>query len=363
MSDYYDYPKFKIAAAQAGSVFKNAPQWVDLEATLEKAIGLIEEAGKNGARLIVFPECYLPCYPHWSMDVTERGTFNKMWAKLFQGSVEVPGRETDALCSAARRANIFIAMGINERDKRFSSRMYNSVVYISPQGEVIGTHRKICNTVNERFFHTPGDGGDNLWAVFESEIGKIGGSICGEHCQLLLTHMWLVQGIQIHCSLWPGHKGLETHQDIHTRALCYTAHSFGVLAASYIPDAEFPENFYRNSRFGVPGGYRGGSGIVDPMGEYIAGPVYDKETIVYGDVDLSYIDECITGIRLTGIYSRWDLMNVNVRQEPYEPVVSMEAADGMAADSKRINDLEARIRQLEQQIAALSGETANDISD
>lgn len=363
MSGYYDHPRFKVAAVQAGSVFRDAPQWFDLESTLDKATGFIDEAGKMGARLIVFPECYLPCFPHWSLDITEQSTFSDMWAKFLWNSVEVPSRETEALCAAAKRANAYVAIGINERDKRFQGRMYNSILYISPQGEVIGTHRKICNTVQERLFHTPGDGGDNLRAVFRTEIGNIGGSICGEHCQPLLTHNWIMQGIQVHCSLWPGLSGLETHTDIHTRALCYTAHAFGVLAASYVPERDWPKNFYKNSRFSVPGGFRGGSGVVNPHGEYVAGPVYDEETIVYGDIDLSDIDKTRYAINLTGIYSRWDLMNMNMRQEPYEPVVSMEAVERPASESKLISDLEARVRQLEQQTATLPRETTKDVTD
>lgn len=360
MSGRYGYPVMKVAAVQAGSVFRDAPKYFDLDATLEKAIGLIEEAGRGGARMSVFSECFLPCYPHWSLDMTDRPGYNDMWAKYLWSSVEVPGRETEALCAAAKRANIYVAMGINERDKRYEGRMYNSILYISPRGEVLGTHRKICNTVHERFFHTPGDGGDNLKAVFSTDIGKLGGSICGEHCQLLLTHCWVMQGVQIHCSLWPGQAGLETHTDIHTRALCYTSHAFGVLSASYMPEKDFPRNFYRNSRFNVPGGFRGGSGIVNPWGEYVAGPVYDKETIVYADIDLGDTDRARNSINLAGIYSRWDILNVNIRQEPYDSLVPMEDGNGSTSEPDKIAQLEARVKELERQIALLSSKPAKE---
>lgn len=363
MFQRYEYTKFKVAAVQAGSVFRDAPQWLDLEATLHKAIGLIEEAGRMGARLIVFPECYLPGFPHWSLDLTDRPTFNDMWAKYLWNSVEVPSPETEALCAAAKRANAHVAIGINERDKRFEGRMYNSILYLSPRGEITGTHRKICNTVQERLFHTPGGGGDNLRTVFKTEIGKIGGSICGEHCQLLLTQNWIMQGIQIHCSLWPGQTRLVTHTDINTRALCYTSHCFGVLATSYMPEKDWPKNFYRNSQFNVPGGFRGGSGVVDPWGDYIAGPVYDQETIVYGDIDLSEVDRSRSSVNLTGIYSRWDLMNMNVRDEPYEPIVSMESMGTPASESKQINNLQAQVRQLEKLVAKLSSDIEKAIAD
>jgi aliphatic nitrilase len=362
MVGHYDTPKFKVAAVQAGPIVRDAPQWFDLEATLDKAIGLIDEAGRKGARLIVFPECWMPCYPCWSFDFANQPTFRDMWAKFLWSSVEVPSRETEALCTAAKRANAYVVMGINERDKRFRGRMYNSILYLSPSGKVMGTHRKICITIYERFFHTQGDGGDNLKTVFKTEIGNLGGSICGEHSQPTLLYNWMMQGIQIHCSLWPGLPGLETASDVKTRALCSTADIFAVLASAYIPEKDRPENFFRNSQFSVPSVLRGGSGVINPYGEYISGPVYDQETIVYGDIDLSETDRALANRSLTGIYNRWDLININVRQEPYEPMVPMEGVEGPLRSSElsRVNILETRIKQLEQQIAALSRKTLKD---
>ncbi len=232
MSGYHDYPQYKVAAVQAGPIVRDAPQWFDLESTLGKAISLIAEAGRKGARLIVFPECWLPCHPYWSMDLTDSPGFAEIWANYLWNSVEVPSRETKALGKAAERANAYVVIGINERDKIFPGRMYNSILYLSPRGEVIGTHRKICNTVQERFFHTPGDGGDNLKAVFKTEIGNIGGSICGEYVQLALLYNWIMQGLQIHCSLWPGIAGIENYTDLVTRALCRIGYTIGMLSAT-----------------------------------------------------------------------------------------------------------------------------------
>jgi predicted amidohydrolase len=364
MSGHYDL-RFKVAAVQAGPILKDAPQWFDLESTLDKAIGLIDEAARKGARLIVFPECWLPCFPYWSLDHGDRAAFVDMWAKYLWSSVEVPSRETEALCTAAKRANAYVVVGINERDKRFQGRMYNSILYLSPQGEIIGTHRKICNTLQERFFHTPGDGGDNLKTVFKTEIGNIGGSICGEHTQLTLTYLWIMQGIQIHCSLWPGHTGLATITDITTRALCINASTFGVLAATYIPEQDQPKEFYRNSVFSIPKGLKGGSGIVNPAGEYIAGPVYDQEAIVCSDIDLSDVDRSHYAANLSGIYSRWDLININVRQELYEPVATMETSEKALPGSEynKIRDLEARVMHHEQLIAKVLREAGKEISD
>jgi nitrilase len=361
MPKYYNKPKFKVAAVQAGSVYRDAPQWFDLEATLEKATRLIEEAGRREAKLVVFPECFLPAYPYFCFEHGEERAFGEMWAKLLWSSVEVPGTETEALCAAAKKAGTYVAIGLNERDKKYMGRMYNSILYLSPQGEILGVHRKICNTMQERLFHTPGDGGNNIRAVFKTDIGNIGGSICGEHCQLGLLNIWIMEGIQIHCSLWPGFKDIQAHIDVNTRALCFAGHCFGVLSSCYISEKNWPRNFSKNSVFTTIGALHGGSGIVNPHGEYIAGPVYDKETIVYAEVDLGLTDQSRFAVNLTGTYSRWDLINLNVREEPYEPLVPVKEDEKTTPEYSMVRNFEERIKRLEQQVAALSNEKEQNV--
>jgi len=337
MHNRYDFPKIRVAAVQAASVFRDAPVWFDTEATLAKGIRLIEEAASNGARLIVFPETWLPGFPYWGTDMAEdvdlargsQGLSAEMWAKYLWSSIEVPGKETDALCAAAKKANAFVVMGINERDKNYSGRMYNSMLYIDSNGQMLGTHRKICPTSNERLFHTPGDGGDNLMTVFNTEIGKIGGSICGEHAQLPLIYQWGLLGVQLHCSLWPGYKGKSHTMDLRTRYVCLSTHAYGILAAAYYSEEDRPKNFARNSYFNQPGRFRGGSAIISPTGTYITEPVFDRETIVYADVDLGECDKARHATNLSGIYSRWDIMNMAVRQERYVPVAAMTAEESI----------------------------------
>jgi nitrilase len=355
MSEKSNYSRFKVAAIQASPVVRDAPDWFDLKSTLDKAASLITEAGRNGARLIVFPETWIPCYPYWSFDFADTASYRDLWAAYLWNSIEVPSQETEALAKAAKKANAYVAIGINERDKVFQGRMYNSILYLNPSGEVMGAHRKICNTLIERLFHTPGDGGDNLRAVFKTKIGYVGGSICGEHSQLTLIYNWIMQGIQIHCSLWPGVEVTKVESDICTRAVCWAAHAFGIMSATYFREKDLPKSFYKNSAFNDPGTICGGSGVISPFGTYIAGPVYDEETIVYGDVDLSDIDKARFAVNLTGAYGRWDLLSLNVRQEAYEPLVPMKTAEELPPPSPdRLLELESRLNRLEQHIASLS---------
>lgn len=331
MSDRFRFPAFKAAAIQAGSVFRDAPVWFDTDATLAKGVRLIEQAAEEGARLVVFPETWLPGFPYWGADVSDddglasgsQGLSRDIWAHYLWSSIEVPGKETDILCEVARRTKTMVVMGINERDKQFRGRMYNSILYISSDGEILGTHRKICPTSTERLFHTPGDGGGNLKTVFPTELGKIGGTICGEHSQLPLIYQWGMLGLEVHCSLWPGYRGIENATDLRSRHTCLVTQSFGVLAATYIPEDERPRNFSRNSYFNQPGRFRGGSGIISPYGTYISGPVFDTETIVYGDIDLAECDKARHATNLAGIYSRWDLFDVRVQQTSTAPTREM----------------------------------------
>ena len=205
-------------------------------------------------------------------------------------------------------------MGINERDRKYGGRQYNSALYISNRGEILGAHRKINITVQELFIHTRGDGGENL-QVHEMDFGRISGLICGEHHQPMLKQCYIVQGTKVNCSLWPGCLGggeeLPWVAPALTTAMAASGACWCVLAANYIPPEKRPTDFYSNTDFHQS---FGGSAIINPFGEVVAGPVRDEETIVYADIDLK-VNEMARGIvNITGIYSRWDILGLQVRQ-------------------------------------------------
>jgi predicted amidohydrolase len=339
--DYESFPRFKAAAVQAGMVLRDPPQWFDMKASLEKAVSLIEEAGRNGARLIVFPESWLPGHPHvvLSMGASVLRDNRDVWVQYLKHSIEVPGPEVETLGKAARKAGAYVVMGINERDSKHYGKMYNSILFLGPQGEVLGTHRKISNTVTERLFHSPGPGGDNLRTVFDTELGRLGGSICCEHSQYLLQYYWVLQGMEVNCSLWPG---LPIPMQIRVRGVSLFSSVFSVAACPYLPMEDYPPGFRaREERNPLCGG----SSICGPDGEYIVDPVFDKETIVYGELDLAQIPERRAAVNLTGLYSRWDILSLNVRDELFEPVHIIKPGE-----SDRDSDLLDRIAALERAI-------------
>ena len=351
----YKRPIFKAAAVQAGPVLRDKPNYLDLQATLEKACQLILQAGENGAKLIVFPEGFLPTHPYWSVNVDEPYEWTMLWKEFVNNSVEVPSAETEALCQTAKEANAYVVMGLCERDKHYGCRLYNASLFISPLKGVMGVHRKINTTLWELLYHTRGDGGENI-KIVETELGKMGSLICGEHIQLPLIHHMIVQGEEINCSLWPGSRqwSLNTEIQVMTRAVCLAGAMFAISACACVPESLRPTKFYPNACLDR----RGGSSIIDPMGDYIAGPVYDVETIVYGDIDLGMIALSKSVHNLTGSYSRWDLFSLATRQNPYHPIVPLEYRN--AGASQRETDgpdrLEERIKTLEKQIEAIRDE-------
>jgi len=159
--------KFKIAAVQATPVFLNR------EATLDKACELIAEAGRNDARLVAFPESFVPAYPDWvwAVPAGEEGMLNELYAQLLANAVDIPGPATDRLCAAAKRAGTYMVIGVTERNVEASgASLYNTLLYIDAQGNILGKHRKLVPTGGERLVWAQGDG--STLDVFQLTVNR-----------------------------------------------------------------------------------------------------------------------------------------------------------------------------------------------
>lgn len=187
-----EFPKTKVAAVHASSVY------LDREGSTEKACRLIEEARKEGAKLIAFPETYIPGYPFWIWTHTPK-TGVHLYEQLFKNAVDIPSATTDRIGEAARKAGAYVVMGINERD---GGTLYNILLYFNDSGEIIGKHRKLQPTNVERIIWRRGDGSD--LDVYETPFGKISGLICWEHSMDLVRYSLAALGEQIHIASWPA---------------------------------------------------------------------------------------------------------------------------------------------------------------
>jgi len=196
------YPAFKAAAVQASPVFLNR------EATVDKACQLIREAGRNGARLVAFPEVFIAGYPYWIW-LDSPLKHDKWFSQLFKEAVEIPGPSTDALCRAAKAADIYVVIGVNERIPANMGTMWNTNVIIDRHGTILGKHRKLVPTFAEKMIWSRGDGsGMNVWSM---DIGRLGTLACGENSNTLARYALLAQGEQIHVanSTHPWASGLS----------------------------------------------------------------------------------------------------------------------------------------------------------
>lgn len=275
-SDPPHFGTVRVAGIQA------TPVMLDSEATVEKAIGLLEQAAGDGVQLAVFPETFISLYPTgaWAHQAARFDGFDEMWERLWNSSVEVPGPAVDRLVGACADLDIHCAMGINERELDRPGSLYNSVVLMGPAG-VLWKHRKMMPTMHERLFHGFG-AGDDL-DVVQTPVGRVGGLICWENRMPLARHEIYRKGAQI----WIAPTADDSDGWIATvRHIAIESGAFVVSVPQYIPRSAIPADF----PVPVPDHEvlgRGGAAIINPRnGDVIAGPLYGREGIVAADIDL-----------------------------------------------------------------------------
>jgi aliphatic nitrilase len=301
-----EFPKFTAAAVQA------APEFMDREATVQKACHLIAEAAKNGAKFIVFPETWIPTYPFWDMGRPDA------WLELHQNSVEVPSPATKKIGAAAKKAKAHVVLGINERDAKTQGTLYNSMLYYGPDGKVLGVHRKLMPSVSERLVWGMGDGSG--LHIFDTPLGRLGGLICWEHEMTLVKYAMYARGEQVHASVWPAWTFQRDHIQFGTRQYAYEGKSFVVVSCGVLDGDAVPKR-WRGSTAATGHVADGGSAIIAPDGSYVAEPVYNEETIVYGDIDLRRVALAKREIDVAGHYSRPDVVRLLFDDSPHEPLV------------------------------------------
>ncbi len=311
---------FVAAAVQA------APVFLDREASVEKAIALIDEAAGRGAQLVVFPETWLPGYPVWIFGAAgwDDPLSKRVYAQLQRNAVQIPSPQTDALCRAAKRARVYVVMGLNERDAAFSGgTLYNTLLYIAPDGAILGLHRKLVPTHAERIVWGQGDG--STLAVFETALGRLGGLICWEHWMPLARFAMHAKGEQVYVAAWP--EVTEAHY-LASRHYAFEGRCFVVCAGSYLTVDDLPADFPLREAVGANGDFGqaqgiilpGGSGLIGPDGAWVAGPVAGEETIVYGPIDLDRIAEEQQALDTAGHYNRPDVFQLSVDETPRRQV-------------------------------------------
>ena len=312
---------FVIAAVQA------APVFLDREATLDKACGLIEEAGRNRASLVVFPESFIPAYPDWvwAIPAGETTILNDLYAQLLANAVEIPGAATQRLSRAAKKAKVYVVMGLTERNTEASGgSLYNSLLYIDPQGQILGKHRKLVPTGGERLVWAQGDG--STLQVYDTPLGKLGGLICWENYMPLARYALYAWGVQLYiAATWDrGEPWLSTLRHIAKEGRVFVVGCGMALRKADLPDHfEFKQRFYQNAGEWINGG---DSAIVNPDGEFMAGPLNQQEGILYAEVEPSQMHGPKWMLDVAGHYARPDVFELKVHTAA-RPMITSQNSD------------------------------------
>jgi nitrilase len=319
---------FKIAAVQA------TPVYLDRDATVDKACELIAEAAGNDARIIVFPESFIPAYPDWVWTVPsgEAGVLTDLYARLMASAVEIPSAETQRLCQAAKRARAHVVMGMTERNTEASGgSLYNTLLYIDARGNILGKHRKLVPTGGERLVWAQGDG--STLEVYDTPFGKLGGLICWENYMPLARYAMYAWGTQIYvAATWDrGEPWLSTLRHIAKEGRVFVLGCCMALRKADVADeagAALP--FYKGARDWIN---VGDSAIVNPDGEFIAGPLRKEEGILYADVDPAQMSGPRWMLDVAGHYARPDIFELIVHTEPRPMIATRARAPGSNEDT------------------------------
>ncbi|MFI0405744.1 carbon-nitrogen hydrolase family protein [Actinomadura sp. 3N508] len=293
----------RVAAAQA-----RCP-WLDSAAGVAKVVEFLERAAADHVELVAFPETFLSGYPFW-VEQTGGARFDdpdqkRAYAAYLDAAVEVDGPELRVIAEAARDLNVFTYLGITERVR---GTVYCSLVAFSPGEGIVGVHRKLMPTHEERLVWGIGDG----HGLRTHRVGgfAVGGLICWENWMPLARHALYAQGESLHVSVWPGSSGLTG--DI-TRFIAREGRVYSLAAGALLSYADIPADFPFHDRLADRASrYDGGSAIAGPDGQWVVPPVSGEECLVTADIDPAVVRAERHNFDPAGHYARADILHLQV---------------------------------------------------
>ena len=292
------------AVAQTSSVLLDTP------ATVQRALGLMADAARAGAELLVFPEAFIGGYPKgadfhiYLGGRTPQGRAE--FKRYHDAAVSMDGPEIALLAEAAGRHRLHVVVGIIERD---GGTLYCTAVYLGADGRILGKHRKLMPTALERLVWGFGDG--STLAAVDTPWGKLGAVICWENYMPMLRMAMYRQRVAIYCAPTADDRPTwqSTMQHIALEGRCFV-----LSACQHLRRSQFPAEQMHNRLPEAPDTVlmRGGSVIIDPLGKVLAGPVYDEDALLTAELDLSLIPMSQMDFDVVGHYARPDVFSLQV---------------------------------------------------
>ena len=306
----------RVAVVQAAA----AP--FDQEAMLAKVCSMTAAAAAEGAELVLFPEAYVGGYPWGLVFGTAVGgrsdAGRRAWELYWSTAIDVPGLELDRIAEAARDAGVHLCVGVVERDSTYSGgTLFCTLLYIGPDGELLGKHRKLKPTAAERLIWGEGDG--STLTVIETPFGKVGGLICWENYMPRARMAMYGKGVEIY--LAPTADARERWQST-LQHIALEGRCFVLGCNQYVHRDMYPGDLEIRDELGAwPETLSsGGSAIYGPLGDCLAGPLWDGEGMLVADLDMSAVTRAKFDFDVTGHYARPDVFRLAVDESPHPPV-------------------------------------------
>jgi nitrilase len=306
------------------AVVQAAPVLFDTARTLSRLHDLIREAASQGSDIVVFPEAFVGGYPKgldFGARVGSRSPEGRdEFLRYYNSAIEIPGEECAAIAEMARAHKIHVVVGVIERA---GGTLYCIALTFSPDGNLINRHRKLMPTASERLIWGFGDG--STIGVGETEIGRIGSVICWENYMPLLRMAMYAQGVELYCA--PTVDDRETWLPT-MRTIALEGRCFVLSACQYLLRSDCPED-YATIQGNEPATVliRGGSCIVDPLGQVLAPPVFDSERIQYAELDRRLIAKGKYDLDVVGHYARPEIFQLRVNARAQTAVTIHDGPD------------------------------------
>lgn len=300
--------KIKVGVVQA------TPALFDIEKTVEIIISWIEKGAREGCELLLFPESFIPCYPRgidFDAVVGKRSDKSReQWLDYWENSIETSSPFIEKIGDAIRKASLMVALGVTEKES-IGGSLYCTLLYFDENGELIGKHRKLKPTGLERYIWAESDG--STLVSFDTKIGKIGGLICWENYMPLARMAMYQKGVEIY--LAPTADSRESWQSS-MQHIALEGRCFVLACNQCVRKSDYPEKYQADLEAEPEIMCAGGSVIISPLGEVLAGPLWNEEGLLVADLDFSDLAKSKLDFDVVGHYARKDVFQLEVIGQP-----------------------------------------------